>query len=69
MKNHCDMVLKHSLGYGNESFYLLYDRPDPTTGGLGRKKAGLPIGSPTSSDSTGVVRHRRTGAKPLHFSL
>jgi hypothetical protein len=26
VKNHCDMVLEHSLGFGNKSFGLLYDR-------------------------------------------
>jgi hypothetical protein len=40
--NHCNMVLKHSLGFGNESFGLLYDR-------RGSKRQNLPPGSATSS--------------------
>ncbi len=33
-KCHCNMVLEHSLGFGNESFGLLYDKQGATTGSL-----------------------------------
>ena len=42
MANHCDMVLKHSLGFGNESFGLLYDR-------VGARKANFPAAGPKGS--------------------
>jgi hypothetical protein len=41
-KNHCNMVLEHSLGFGNESYGLLYDQQ-------GTKQPNTPPGSPTTS--------------------
>jgi hypothetical protein len=48
MHNHCDAVLKHSLGFGNETFGLLYDRAyNPAHTGV--KQPNRPAGSSTSS--------------------
>jgi hypothetical protein len=42
MFNHCDLVMKHTLGFGNESFGLLYDK-------IGARKANFPNPGPKSS--------------------
>lgn len=42
MTNFCDAVLKHSLGFGNESFGLLYDK-------VGARRANFPTAGPKGS--------------------
>jgi hypothetical protein len=53
--NLCNMVLQHTLGFGNASWGLLYDAQ-------GAKQAGTPAGSPTSSAAPAPLTAQLAGA-------
>ena len=64
LKNRVDMVLEHSLGFGNESLGVLYDKQNaasaaPTSSAVGTPAPGRYVFMHNVDPATGAIRRRR----------